>query len=336
LSAFQTAYGLQIEADAAIPSFLTQSKQQVADLRVQLNKKPAFLSAAFDSVANSYYSGVNSGEHGGPNLRVGMLADGQYYGFFYADGARFAVQRSGLEIWADWPSGYTFEDACTYLVGPVMAFALRLRGETCLHASAIAVADRAIALIGSPGAGKSTTAAAFAKLGFPVVSDDVVVLTGSGNSPLVQPGYPRLNLWPDAVRLLFGSDDALPRITPTWDKRYLQLDSHGDFRFQSNPLPLGAVYILANREADLNAPAIENVAGSRALLLLLANAYGSALLNEEMQRRDFQVLSRLAGQVPVRLVRPPADPSKVYALCDAIASNAREIPQHDVSSPPNP
>jgi hypothetical protein len=328
LPASQLAYGLQIEVDVPIPGLLTQSKQQVVDLRIRLNENPPFLSAPFDFVANSYYSSANSGDHDEPNLRVAMLADGQYYGFLYADGARFAVQRSGLEIWADWPSGYTFEDACTYLVGPVIAFALRLRGETCLHASAIAVGNRAIVLIGSPGAGKSTTAAAFAKLGFPVLSDDVVVLTGSGDSPLVQPGYPRLNLWPDAVRLLFGSREALPLITPTWGKRYLQLGSHGDYRFQSSPLPLGAVYILGQREAALTVPAIENAAGSRALMLLVANAYGSRLLNEEMQMRDFQALSRVAAQVSVRHVRPPADPSKVYALCDAIASNAREIPQH--------
>lgn len=327
----QRAYGLQIEADVPIPGLLAQPEQQRVDLRVRLNENPPFLSPTFDSLANFYYPGTNSGDHAESNLRVAMLAEGQYHGFFYADGARFAIQRSGLEIWADWPSGYAFEDACTYLVGPVMAFALRLRGETCLHASAIAVGNRAIALIGSPGAGKSTTAAAFAKLAFPVLSDDVVVLTGPDDSPLVQPGYPRLNLWPDAVRLLLGSQEALPRITPTWDKRYMQLDPHGDYRFQSSPLPLGAVYILGDRQAGLSAPAIENVAGSHALMLLLGNTYGNYLLNEQMQRRDFELLSHIAAQVPVRHVRPPADPSKVYAFCEAIASNAREIPQPSVS-----
>lgn len=335
MSASQLAYGLQIEVDVPIPGLLAGSKQQTADVRVRLNEKPLFLSPSFDSIRDLYCHGANSGEHGEPSLRVAIVSGGQYYGFFYVDGARFAVERGGLEIWADWPHGYTFEDACTYLVGPVMAFALRLRGETCLHASAIAVGNRAIALIGAPGAGKSTTAAGFAKLGFPVLSDDVVVLTGPRESLLVQPGYPRLNLWPDAVRLLLGSEEALPRITPTWDKRYMQLDRHGEYRFQSNPLPLGAVYILGDRETGLNAPAIENVAGSRALMLLLGNAYGSYLLNEEMQKRDFELLSHVAAQVPVRHVHPLADPSKVYALCNAIASNARETPQPSLSCSAN-
>src|SRR5690348_16585408 len=102
-----------------------------------------------------------------------------------------------------------------------MGFVLRLRGALCLHASSVAVGDSAVALVGLPGAGKSTTAAAFACAGFSVLSDDVVALADEGPQFYVHPGYPRVNLWPDSVQELFGSEDALPRITPTWDKRYL-------------------------------------------------------------------------------------------------------------------
>ena len=43
--------------------------------------------------------------------------------------------RQGREIWADWPEGYSLEDACTYLIGQVINFALRLQAFTSLHAS---------------------------------------------------------------------------------------------------------------------------------------------------------------------------------------------------------
>ena len=42
-----------------------------------------------------------------------------------------------------------------------MGFVMLLRGIVCLHASAIAIDDEAIALLGPAGSGKSTTAAAF-------------------------------------------------------------------------------------------------------------------------------------------------------------------------------
>ena len=93
-----------------------------------------------------------------------LLAGGEYFGFFYSDGVRFAVERRGREVWGDWPENYTLEDACTYLLGPVIGFVLRLRGVTCLHASAVALAEHAIALAGFPGVPASPPlAAAFAQ-----------------------------------------------------------------------------------------------------------------------------------------------------------------------------
>src|SRR4029077_10951164 len=116
-----------------------------------------------------------------PALQVAVLEGGKDFGFFYSDGARFAVDRTGCEVYADWAENYTLEDACTYLLGPVIAFVLRLRGVICLHASAVIVDGRAIALFGLAGAGKSTTVAACALRGFSVLSDDVAVLADLGN-----------------------------------------------------------------------------------------------------------------------------------------------------------
>jgi hypothetical protein len=257
-------------------------------------------------------------------LRVALLEEGRYFGFFYSDGARFGIDRTGRVVYADWPENYTLEDACTYLLGPVLAFVLRLRGVTCLHASAIVMDGRAIALFGLAGAGKSTTAAAFALRGFSVLSDDVAVLTDLGDRFLVQPGYPRINLWPDSVRTLFGTEDALPRITPTWDKRYLALDQ-SENRFQSSSLPLVAIYILGEREAELTAPVIEEVVGGEAIMALVANTYVNYLLDRDMRAREFDVLSRLLAGVPVRRVRPAADTSKVFALCESISADAKRL-----------
>jgi hypothetical protein len=213
-------------------------------------------------------------------------------------------------------------------MGPVIAFVLRLRGITCLHASAIAVDDRAIVLFGLAGAGKSTTAAAFALSGFSVLSDDVAVLADQGERFLVQPGYPRVNLWPDSVRTLFGSGDALPRITPTWDKRYLALDRAGR-RFQSEPLSMGAIYILGEREAELTVPVIEDLAGHEAFTTLVANTYVNYLLDSDMRAREFDVLGRVLAGVPIRRVRPTADPSQIFVLCEIIAADARQLAVHE-------
>jgi hypothetical protein len=285
---------------------------------------PAFPPCAPPAPADFFYTSPYPGCTSQPALRVARLAGGAYFAFYYSDGARFAVDRDGRELWVDWPEGYALEDAATYLVGPVMGFVLRLKAVIPLHASAIAVEDQAIALVGVPGAGKSTAAAAFAHRGYAVLSDDVVALEDGGNRFRVAPGYPRVNLWPDSVRTLLGSEDALPRITPTWGKHYLSLDQD-ERRFQSKHLPLGAIYFLGARESDLSAPVIEEVTASEALLTLVANTYVNYLLDRDMRQREFDLLGRLVEGIPIRRLRPLADPSCVLALCDHIANDARQV-----------
>jgi hypothetical protein len=311
-----------------VPGLSVASHLDQIDVWIRLKEETAPATVFSDSPGKFFYTSPNSGANDESVLRVGMLPSGKYFVFFYSDGARFAIEREGREVWADWPENYTIEDACTYLMGPVIAFVLRLRGITCLHASAIAMDDRAIALFGLAGAGKSTTAAAFALTGFSVLSDDVVVLQDQGDRFLVQPGYPRVNLWPDSVRALLGSPDALPRITPTWDKRYLALDQNGR-KFQSQPLPLSAIYILGEREAELTVPVIEDLAGHEAFTTLVANTYVNYLLDSDMRAREFDVLGRVLAGVPIRRVRPTADPSKIFALCESISADARQLVVHE-------
>jgi hypothetical protein len=316
-------YGLRLAANISLPGLPLRLDSEAYDVQIRLRDTATFPAEFPESIPIMYTSSYDVTD-GQPNLRFGVLPGGDYFGFFYSDGARFAVERGGREVWGDWPENYTLEDGCTYLLGPVIGFALRLRGLTCLHASAVAIGEQAIALVGSPGAGKSTTAAAFARRGFSVIADDLVAMTENGENFLVPPGYPRVNLWPDSVHTLFGSAEALPRITPNWDKRYMALGDNG-LSFAAKPLPLGAIYLLGEREAALSAPAVEAVAGGDALAGLVANTYVNYLLDRKMRSREFDVLSRVVLAIPIRRVRPPADPYAVFDLIEAIAADARRV-----------
>ena len=117
---------------------------------------------------------------GEPVLRVWLQEGDGSFRLRYSDGVEFGVDRRGTRVWASGPEGTLPEYLAVYLLGPVMGFVLRLRGITCLHASAVMVDNRALAFLGPPGAGKSTLAAAFALSGHPVLSDDVLPLTRSG------------------------------------------------------------------------------------------------------------------------------------------------------------
>jgi len=316
------AYGLCFSSSSPLPGLGIESVENEPDVCIRLKEWP---DASLPAISPYSYSSPNREALSQPVLRFGMLEKGGYFGFFYCDGARFAVNTRGNEIWADWPDeNYTLEDAATYLMGPVFGFVLRLRGVTCLHASAVSLGTYAIALVGAPGAGKSTTAAGFACLGYPVLSEDVVALSNEGDHFLVQAGYPRVNLWPDSVSALFRSREALPRISPTWNKQFLTLAEKG-YCFESRPKPLGAIFILDEREDHLTAPKIEEVRGTEALVRLAGNTYVNYLLDRSMHRHQFDLLGDLVRAVPVRCVHPLADLSQLSNLCAAIAHDAMAV-----------
>lgn len=245
------------------------------------------------------------------------------YHFAYGDATEFLVSPAGDVVQAFTPAGATAEDTRTYFVGPVMGWVLRLRGLVCLHASTVVIGNHAVAFCGHPGAGKSTTAAAFAERGYPVLAEDIAALDDCGDSFFVRPGYPRVNLWPDSAAALRGSADALPAITPNWGKRFLPLEqSQGGF--QSVRAPLAAVYVIGERREQAE-PEIRSIESVEALIALASNTYTPYLLDEPMRAREFDVLTRLVRHVPIRSLRPPNTFTGIDRLCAGILRDFEAI-----------
>ena len=217
----------------------------------------------------------------------------------------------------------TFQDAASYLVGAILGFALRLKGRVALHASVVAIDERAVVLLGDAGSGKSTTAAAFAFMGYPILADDVCVLGEDDGDLLVEPAYPGIRLWPDAVESMFGVEDALPRVTPGWEKRLLNL-SIGDCRFQSTRLPIGALYRLLETQTSEEVPSVKRLRASERMMNLVAMSYPDYLLDGEMKSKEFDMLARLASSVPGGVVRIHADLSAVPEVCRVIIEDFQE------------
>ncbi len=330
MSFFYSVYGLRLCANQAIPGLVPIPPAQGIDVQVWLNVRPAWLSDLLKESQPIWGTGRSRDKRGEPTLKVWKPEGGEYFRLLYQDGTEFVVDRKGTQVWADWSAAATIDDTATYLLGPILGFALRLRGVTCLHASAVVVGDRAIALLGPPGAGKSTTAAAFARLGYPILSDDVVALADQCRTFLVQPAYPRLRLWPSSVQFLYGSSDALPRITPAdgssawWDKRHLDLSENG-YRFQQEPVPLAAIYSLSERHPDRAAACVEEVLAPDGLITLVANTYTNYLLDMAMRAEEFELLGRIMAGVPLRRVCPTTDPASLPQLCELILDDVQAL-----------
>jgi hypothetical protein len=312
-----TVFGLIVHSNHPIPGLARiENFFDAADVDIHLGTSPNAESQVIGRSEELTYESSYTDESGNPGLRIWKLPDGLYLRLEYYDGTQFWLERAGKEIWAIWPEGSTLEDACSYLLGPVLGLLLRLRGTTCLHASAVALGDYSVAFVGAEGAGKSTTAAAFAREGHGVLSDDVVALAENGSAFLVLPAYPHLCLWPESVTTLYGSADALPHFSKGWEKHRMFLGD-SQTRFENQPLPLAAVYFLGERRSE-GAPSVEAVRPQEALMSLVADTFANKILDREMRAREFDVLGRLVSSVPIRRVFSHSNPSRILDLCRAI------------------
>ena len=294
------------------------------DISIHLGHPPSWNNSSSHSASKLKYTSPYTNENNDPSLKIWDIRDGEFLRLDYSDGTQFWLDRACQNLWSVWPSNQSLENTISYLLGPVFGLILRLRGITCLHASAVAVDDQVAAFVGPAGAGKSTTAAAFARRGFAVLSDDIVAVIEMGQRFCVLPAYPHLSLWPESVEMLFGSADALPRFTLDWEKRCLALGTT-DTRFESRTLPLAAIFVLAQRTV---APvsSIVPLPPQAALLSLLPNTYATNVLDANLRAKEFEFLGRLVTRVPVRQLLPDSDPAKLPNMCDAVLSDLASVP----------
>jgi hypothetical protein len=259
-----------------------------------------------------------------PSFVLTEHGQGKCFELAYSDGTCFVIDESAHRIWGTFEPPLTPEDLATYFLGPVMGFLLRQRHVTCLHASAVEIWGHAVAFSGDAGQGKSTTAAALALRGIPVLSEDIVPLEESKGCFQAVPGYPRVCLWPDSVTHLLGSPDALPRLTQVWEKRFLPLDGNrANFAAQKRLLSL--IYLIAPRMENDSSPRIEKMQPREALLGLVQNTYMNWLLHGEHRANEFDTLWRLVRHTEVRRLVPHMDPRKLGALCDLILKDAEMV-----------
>ena len=312
-----SVFGLLLHSDLALPGVVPIiSTASSCDIELHLGTSPYPEGGHLSTQEELVYVGSYSTETGEPSLRVWQVAKGVFLHIAYSDGTQFWLDQKRETLWAVWPGTLSLEDTASYLLGPILGLLLRLRGVTCLHASVVAFDDRSVAFVGSQGAGKSTTAAAFAQHGYGVLSDDIAPLAEREGVFHVIPAYPHLSLWPDSVKMLYGSSEALPRFIPNWDKRRLDLGNERT-RFESRPLPLGAIYILGERRPD-PAPYLERMRARNALLSLVADTYANKILDREMRASEFAVLGRLVTTIPIRQVHPHNDANRLEDLCRII------------------
>lgn len=178
-----------------------------------------------------------------------------------------------------------------YLLGSVMGALLHQRGLLVLHGNAVRFGQQAVVFCGQSAVGKSTLSAAFVKLGFQLLTDDICVVDQRGR---VQPGYSELKLWQDAAEVL-----DIPRsgLTPirAQIKKYAWTLQH---EFHSRPLPLACIYLIANN--NLEEGQLNPLKGMEKYLPLKNQTYRSRYLDGlGLTGHHLRLCGQLVGQVDI-------------------------------------
>jgi hypothetical protein len=320
------AYGLTLGSDTPVLALRQEPPDLIRyDIVVSFGPESDWVREARRLPSRLEYPKLGDVELENPAFSLISYGATEFFELVYGNEAIFLVDRTAERVWGTCLPPFTNEDVAGYLVGPVMGFVLRRRSILALHASAVAVGGQAVALCGESQAGKSTTAAALALQGIPVLSEDITPLYEENQRFQVEPGFPRVCLWPDTVERLFGGCDALPSLTSNWGKHFLPLDGR-IAKFEARKKPLGAVYLLAPRTAEASAPRIEELGAREAIMELVQNTYLNWLLDRNQRAAEFDALSKLVTQVPVRRIVPHADPGRIGELCDLIQADAGCLP----------
>ncbi|HEX8669822.1 MAG TPA: hypothetical protein VF727_15760 [Allosphingosinicella sp.] len=272
-----SCFDFRLRSEIPLPELGSDSVEDARPLvEVRIGDIPESLSGVMD---------------GGPH---GLQVRGDEALLPVAGTARYLI-RGGREILVHPHESGSARNVRLFLLGSALGILCHQRGLLPLHANAIVVNGAAVAFAGPSGAGKSTLAAHFARAGYPVLCDDVCVLSfAGGGTALAWPGLPRLKLWGDAAQA-FGHDRAaLDRAIEGLDKYHVPLGASA----AAKPWPFRRLYVL--EKAEEGEPRVTRLHGRDAMEEIMAQTYRAMYLAPlGLQVHHFRRCVALAAQAEV-------------------------------------
>jgi hypothetical protein len=247
---------------------------------------------------------------------------GSGYLLRFTDLADFLVSPEGSDIRCYPVPDTPLETIRHLLLDQVIPLFLSVRGRLVLHASAVVVPGGAIAFLGETGQGKSTLSGSFVTQGFPLVTDDCLLLQEAGEHLIGHPSYPGLRLWPDSVAALFGQGARLCHVAHYTEKERLGPDD-GPLPFCADPAPLQRVYVLASYEEteETKAITLAPLSPREAFMELVKHTFRLDIIAQERLSEEFERVARVVALLPVCRLAFPQDLSLLPTVREAILAN---------------
>ena len=189
-------------------------------------------------------------------------------------------------------------DLNTLLMSQVIPMALSSQADLILHASGVAVENRAWAFLGLEGSGKSTLAASFWQKDFTVLSDDSLRIHLGADQAEVYFGTPEIRIFSAAIKKLFKHPEKL-KLTPAIHKKRILISGE-----RRGTVPLKGIFCL-NPQSEADSVKIEDLKPMAALPYLLRSIFRIDLDGKVKQKKELYACVNFLEKVPAYLVTYP-------------------------------
>src|SRR6266496_1840246 len=204
------------------------------------------------------------------------------------------------------------------VLNQVIPIVLSQLGKLVLHASACETSQGVVAFMGTSGMGESTLAASFGLRGFPVLTDDCLLVEEQDRKIVCIPSYAGVRLWPESVSALFKEEPELQPLAHYTDKKRLL------FHQESAGIhSLRAVYVLAKPDHlhDENDVNITPLTPSDALFTTVKHTFQLDVTDHEKLGQAFKRYEWLAKSIPFFKLTFPRDHSFLPTVQVAILNH---------------
>ncbi len=277
--------------------------------------------AAVFSEASQKVKGRSGGESW---FRRVQLPDGSDY-LWWPRLFEFLISPDGRRIACRELNGASPEAFQTYLLGQVLSFALLKQGIEPLHATAIVIDGKAVAFVGDCGYGKSSLGAAFLQVGYPLLTDDLLILEQAGDQFVAYPGPPRIKLFPRIAESLLGKRVIGAPMNNQTPKLVISLGQNGKMHSWET-FPMKAIFVLTPPTTSSPSPriTIRRLSAQHAFVQMLRGTFNTIVVEPARLERQFDLATRLATRVPVRSLSYPRDLNRISEVRKSILRELAE------------
>jgi hypothetical protein len=209
----------------------------------------------------------------------------------FPDLADFEISADGRRMTCCPVPGVPDETVQHLYLNQVLPLMLSKQGKPVFHASAVEVAQGAVAFVAESGRGKSTLAASFAVNGYRFLTDDGLVLEPQALEFDVIPSHASIRLWEDSREQLIAlGTQAAPPLDYTSKARLLAGEV---LAFCPQPRTLRRVYFLGDGNASTLT--LQRVSASEALVEWVKHSFLLDIDEKPRLASHFDQVSRLAS-----------------------------------------